>query len=419
MYNSKHNDLNAAKELDLEYPSQREHFHFPEVPKGQDCLYFCGHSLGLMPKDVKTAIDTELDSWGKYGVEGHFNGPYPWLPYHENITKSFANLVGAKETEVVAMNTLTVNLHLMLVSFYRPTKTRYKILIENNTFPSDKYAVDSQARFHGFENASDVVVELVPDEGKKTVSPESILKQIEDLGDELALVMLGNCNYLSGQKFDMKAISQKAHAVGAFCGFNMAHGAGNLDAELSSTGADFAVWCSYKYLNSGPGGLAGCFVNEKHHTDEKLPRFEGWWGHDKASRFKMGPDFQPIQTVEAWQLSNPPIFQLASMRASMNLFDKVGIKNLRSRGDKITSYLEFLLRENLGDDIEVVTPESRGSMLCVQLKRDPKSMVDTLSKRGVFLDFREPDILRVCPTAMYNSFEDCFKLVQVLKESLA
>ena len=416
MYNSKHNDLNAAKELDLEYPSQREHFHFPEVPQGQDCLYFCGHSLGLMPKDVKTAIDTELDSWGKYGVEGHFNGPYPWLPYHENITKSFANLVGAKETEVVAMNTLTVNLHLMLVSFYRPTKTRYKILIENNTFPSDKYAVDSQARFHGYENA---VVELVPDEGKKTVSPESILQQIEELGDELALVMLGNCNYLSGQKFDMTAISKKAHEVGAFCGFNMAHGAGNLDAELSSTGADFAVWCSYKYLNSGPGGLAGCFVNEKHHTNEKIPRFEGWWGHDKSTRFKMGPDFQPIQTVEAWQLSNPPIFQLASMRASMNLFDKVGIKNLRSRGDKITSYLEFLFKENLGDDVEVVTPESRGSMLCVQLKKDPKSMVDTLGKRGVFLDFREPDILRVCPTAMYNSFEDCFKLVQVLKESLA
>ncbi|MAZ49469.1 MAG: kynureninase [Halobacteriovoraceae bacterium] len=416
MYNSKHNDLNAAKELDLEYPSQRNHFHFPEVPAGEDCLYFCGHSLGLMPKDAQTAIDTELDSWRKYGVEGHFNGPYPWLPYHENITKSFANLVGAKETEVVAMNTLTVNLHLMLVSFYRPTKTRYKILIENNTFPSDKYAVDSQVRFHGYENA---VVELVPDEGKKTVSPESLLKQIEELGDELALVMLGNCNYLSGQKFDMKAISQKAHSVGALCGFNMAHGAGNLDANLSDSGADFAVWCSYKYLNSGPGGLAGCFVNERHHSDPKIPRFEGWWGHDKSSRFKMGPEFEPIQSVEAWQLSNPPIFQLASMRASMNLFDKVGIKNLRSRGDKITSYLEFLFHENLGDDIEVVTPKERGSMLCIQLKKDPKSMVEKLGKRGVFLDFREPDILRVCPTAMYNSFEDCFKLVQVLKESLA
>lgn len=416
MYESKHNSIDAALVLDKEYPSQRENFHFPEVPKGEDCLYFCGHSLGLMPKDAQTAIETELNSWQKFGVEGHFNGPYPWLPYHENITKSFANLVGAKETEVVAMNTLTVNLHLMLVSFYRPTKTRFKILIENNTFPSDKYAVDSQARFHGFDNA---VIELKPDPGKKTVSAESLLQQIEDLGEELALVMLGNCNYLSGQKFDMKAISEKAHSVGAFCGFNMAHGAGNLDANLSDSGADFAVWCSYKYLNSGPGGLAGCFVNERHHTDPKIPRFEGWWGHDKSSRFKMGPDFEPIQTVEAWQLSNPPIFQLASMRASMNLFDKVGIKNLRARGDKITSYLEFLFKENLGEDIEVVTPESRGSMLCIQLKKDPKEMVGKLGKRGVFLDFREPDILRVCPTAMYNSFEDCYKLVQVLKESLA
>lgn len=415
MYQSKHNHIDSAKALDLEFPSQRENFHFPEVPAGEDCLYFCGHSLGLMPKDAKQAIETELDSWGKYGVEGHFNGPYPWLPYHENITKSFANLMGAKETEVVAMNTLTVNLHLMLVSFYRPTKKRFKILIENNTFPSDKYAVDSQARFHGYENA---VVELVPDEGKKTVSPESLIEQINALGDELALVMLGNCNYLSGQAFNMKEVAAAAHKVGAFCGFNLAHGAGNLNCKLSESGADFAVWCSYKYLNSGPGGLAGCFVAEKHHSDKDIPRFEGWWGHEKSTRFKMGPEFNPIQSVEAWQLSNPPIFQLASMRASMNLFDKVGIDSLRDRGDKITSYLEFLFRENLGSDIEVVTPESRGSMLCIQLKKDAKAMVDTLGKRGVFLDFREPDILRVCPTAMYNSFEDCYKLVQVLKECL-
>lgn len=415
MYQSKHNHIDSAKALDLEFPSQRDNFNFPEVPAGEDCLYFCGHSLGLMPKDAKQAIETELDSWGKYGVEGHFNGPYPWLPYHENITKSFANLMGAKDTEVVAMNTLTVNLHLMLVSFYRPTKKRFKILIENNTFPSDKYAVDSQARFHGFENA---VVELVPDEGKKTVSPESLIEQINALGDELALVMLGNCNYLSGQAFNMKEVAAAAHKVGAFCGFNLAHGAGNLNCKLSESGADFAVWCSYKYLNSGPGGLAGCFVAEKHHTDKDIPRFEGWWGHEKSTRFKMGPEFNPIQSVEAWQLSNPPIFQLASMRASMNLFDKVGIDSLRDRGDKITSYLEFLFRENLGSDIEVVTPESRGSMLCIQLKKDAKAMVDTLGKRGVFLDFREPDILRVCPTAMYNSFEDCYKLVQVLKECL-
>ena len=216
----------------------------------------------------------------------------------------------------------------------------------------------------------------------------------------------------------MRTISKKAHSLGAFCGFNLAHGAGNLDCHLSESNADFAVWCSYKYLNSGPGGLAGCFVNERHHTDPKIPRFEGWWGHEKATRFEMGPQFAPIQSVEAWQLSNPPIFQLASMRASMNLFDKQGITQLRSRGDKLTSFLEFLLLENLGDDLAVVTPADRGSMLCIQLKKDPKKMVGTLSSRGVFLDFREPDILRMCPTAMYNTFEDCYKLVQVLKECL-
>lgn len=415
MFESRHNSLDAAMALDQEHPCERDQFHFPKVPAGEDCLYFCGHSLGLMPKDVDAAIATELKSWQEYGVEGHFNGPYPWLPYHENITKSFANLVGAKESEVVAMNTLTVNLHLMLVSFYRPTKSRYKILIENNTFPSDKYAVDSQARFHGFDDA---VVELRPDPGKKTVSAQSVLQQIEEIGEELALVLLGNCNYLSGQKFDMGTISEKAHSLGAFCGFNLAHGAGNLDCHLSESNADFAVWCSYKYLNSGPGGLAGCFVNERHHTDPKIPRFEGWWGHEKATRFEMGPQFAPIQSVEAWQLSNPPIFQLASMRASMNLFDKQGITQLRSRGDKLTSFLEFLLLENLGDDLAVVTPADRGSMLCIQLKKDPKKMVGTLSSRGVFLDFREPDILRMCPTAMYNTFEDCYKLVQVLKECL-
>ena len=413
-YKSSDNHLDSAKNLDKadKLNHLRSEFHFPEG------LYFCGHSLGLMPKRAQKAIETELDSWKKYGVEGHFNGPYPWMPYHENITTSFSKLVGAKESEVVAMNTLTVNLHLMLVSFYKPTKTRYKILIENNTFPSDKYAVDSQAKLHGF--SKDAVVELRPREGEKTVDPQDIISQIEELGDSLALVMLGNCNYLSGQYFNIPEIVQASHKVGAKCGFNLAHGAGNLLLNLHDDGPDFAVWCSYKYLNSGPGGIAGAFVHERHHEDKSLNRLAGWWGNNKENRFEMRNEFDPIPSAEAWQLSNPPIFQLASLRASMSLFDEVGMKALRERGDKLTSYLEFILKENLGEDLKIITPEgSRGSMLCVEvLKGDPKEMMKKLEAKHIMLDFREPDILRMCPSPMYNSFEDCFRLGELIKESL-
>lgn len=418
MYTSSDNHIDSAKDLDQKDTMSkfRERFHFPKSPGGNG-LYFCGHSLGLQPKDTRKAIETELDSWATYGVEGHFEGPYPWLPYHENITKSFSKLVGAKESEVVAMNTLTVNLHLMMVSFYRPTKTRFKILIENNTFPSDKYGVDSQARFHGFDPSA-AIVELKPEPGKKTVSPEQVIAQINALGDSLALVMLGNCNYLSGQCFNFKDVAAAAHKNGALCGFNLAHGAGNLAMNLHDDDVDFAVWCSYKYLNSGPGGLAGAFVHEKHFGDKDIPRFEGWWGHDKESRFKMGPKFQPIPSVEAWQLSNPPIFQLASLRASMNIFDEAGITNLRARGDKLTSYLEFLLKTNCEGKLEIITPKDRGSMLSIQMKKDPKPLVKVFSEKGVILDFREPDILRITPAPLYNSYEDCFRLAQIMKDNL-
>jgi kynureninase len=424
-FNSSHDHIDSARELDQEDPlrSFRDKFHFPKAPTAAESLYFCGHSLGLMPKDAKKAINTELDSWSTYGVEGHFEGPYPWLPYHENITKSFAHIVGAKETEVVAMNTLTVNLHLMMVSFYKPTKTRYKILIENNTFPSDQYAVDSQARFHGF-NCEDAIVELKPREGRKTVDQQDILDQIEELGDSLALVMLGNCNYLSGQYFDIASIVEKSHSMGAVCGFNLAHGAGNLLLNLHDDNVDFAVWCTYKYLNSGPGGLAGAFVHENHLGQKDLPRFEGWWGTNKGTRFEMQRRFDPIPTMEAWQLSNPPIFQLASLRASMNIFDQATMPRIRAKGDQLTSYLEFLLKENCAGLFDVTTPEfnskkqTRGSMLSLQMKKDPKPLVKIFGSKGVLLDFREPDILRICPAPLYNSYEDCFKLVKIIKESV-
>jgi len=294
-YKADDDSIDGAKQFDLadELKSLRAEFIFPKGANGKDQLYFAGHSLGLMPKKAKEFINQELDSWGKYAVEGHFKGDHPWLPYHENITGSFARLVGAQNSEVVAMNTLTVNLHLLLVSFYRPTKTRFKILIENNTFPSDKYAVDSQVSFHRFL-PKDAVVELKPRSGEMIVREEDVQKQITELGDSLALVMLGNCNYLSGQCFNFSEIVKAAHKVGAIAGFNLAHGAGNLFLKLHDWNVDFAVWCSYKYLNSGPGGIAGAFIHEKHLKDQSIPKFAGWWGHDKSSRFKMDANFNAM-----------------------------------------------------------------------------------------------------------------------------
>lgn len=411
--------LADARALDQKDPLKnfRDEFVFPETKSGQPPMYFAGHSLGLMPKKAEIYINQELKSWGKHGVEGHFEGDHPWLPYHENITGSFARLVGAQEEEVVAMNTLTVNLHLLMVSFYRPTKSRFKILIEANTFPSDKYAVDSQARFHGFD-PREAVVEIKPRAGEAHLREEDLLQKIQDLGESLCLVMLGNCNYLSGQCFPFQKITEKAHSVGAIAGFNLAHGAGNLFLQLHDWKVDFAVWCSYKYLNSGPGGIAGAFVHKKHLGSKTLPRFEGWWGQNKSTRFKMGPDFDAIPTAEAWQLSNPPIFQLASLRASMELFDKATMKALREKGDKLTAYFENQIRTELKDQVDVVTPPlpQRGSMLCLRFKESPRAWAGKLSERGAFVDFREPDIIRATPVPLYNNHEDIYRLVQTFKE---
>lgn len=408
--------LEAARALDRAdaLPSFAEDFAFPAAESSHP-LYFAGHSLGLMPKKARTYVEEELEAWSRLGVEGHVSGAHPWLPYHENVTAGLARLVGARENEVVAMNSLTVNLHLMLVSFYRPSKSRFKILIENNAFPSDRYAVDSQARFHGFDPAQ-AIVELRPLPGEMAVRPEAVLEQIATLGDSLALVLLGNCNYLSGQHFDTPAVSAAAHAVGAFAGFNLAHGAGNLHLKLHDAGADFAVWCSYKYLNSGPGGIAGAFVHESHLGRHDLPRFEGWWGHDKKTRFKMPPAFSAIPTVEAWQLSNPPILQLAALRASLELFDRATMPALRAKGDRLTGYLEFLLRRHLPDAVRIATPAERGSMLCLRLNQG-KAWADKARAKGVHLDLREPDIARLTPAPLYNTFEDSYRLVTALEEA--
>ena len=394
----------------------RKNFEIPKLKSGQEVQYFAGHSLGLMPKKAREYIEEELVDWSNYGVEGHFKGKYPWLPYHEFVAKGLAGLVGAKESEVVAMNTLTVNLHLMLVSFYKPTPQRYKILIEKGTFPSDKYAVDSQARFHGFD-PNYTIIELESDDGMLT-SSDKIKETIEEHKDELALVMLGNVNYLTGQRFDFKEITDLSHSFDIPVGFNLAHGAGNLKLDLHNWNVDFAVWCSYKYLNSGPGGIAGAFVHERHHGKKDIQRFEGWWGHDKESRFVMGPDFNPIPTAEAWQLSNPPIFQLASLRASLDAFHEAGLDNIFTKRDQLTGYLEFLLTEEASSFCKIQTPRhqgDRGSMLCVTLDGDVKKINETLEKEGVICDFRYPNIIRMAPIAQYTRYEDVYNLVQSLK----
>ncbi len=418
MFSQSDNSLKGAEKLDhLDKLSHfREEFSIPKMDNGEEKLYFAGHSLGLMPWKAKENVKEVFDSWAKYGVDGHFEGEYPWLPYHEFLTEKMAEVVGAKSSEVVVMNTLTTNLHMMMVSFYRPTKKRYKILIENNAFPSDQYAVDSQARFHGFD-PKEAILELGSDSREpEVIDVDDIIRKIEDIGEELSIVMLGNVNYLSGQSFPMKKIVNAAHKVGAFVGFNLAHGAGNLVLELHNDGADFAVWCSYKYLNSGPGGLAAAFVHERHHGLKEMPRFEGWWGHDKESRFQMERNFSPINSAEAWQLSNPPIFQLATIRASLDLFSLAGMKNIREKGDNLTGYLEYLMNENCSEFTEVVTPKERGSMLCIRLKGSimPQLFADELGKKGLIVDFRMPNILRICPAPLYNSFSDVYQLIQVM-----
>lgn len=410
----------SARALDEKDPLARfrGEFHFPPAPNGEPSVYLAGNSLGLQPKKVRSYIEQELDDWAKYGVEGHFHAKYPWLPYHENLTAQTARLVGAKPIEVVVMNTLSVNLHLMMVSFYRPTSKRFKILTEGGAFPSDQYAVASQARFHGFDPAQ-VILELKPRAGESTLRPEDIVATIEREGDSIALILLGNVNYLTGQAFDMVAITHAGHAKGCVVGFDLAHGAGNLAFELHDWDVDFAVWCSYKYLNSGPGSLSGCFVHERHANNPDLPRFSGWWGHNKKTRFQMGPKFDPIPGAEGWQLSNPPIFQMAALRASMEIFDSATMKEIRKKSEQLTGYLEQLLDQLPSGYCTITTPRDprqRGTQLSLRIKGDPKKLLKDLAAAGVIADFREPDVIRVAPAPLYCQYMDVFRFVKILGE---
>ena len=416
------NNLSFAKKLDAADPLRkyREQFHLPVQADGTPHVYLCGNSLGLQPKSTRGAIEQEFQDWEKYGVEGHLHAKNPWMPYHEFLTEAMATIVGAKQIEVVVMNTLTVNLHLMMVSFYQPTPTRNKILIEYDAFPSDKYAVASQIEFHGYD-PKDCLIELKARAGEECLRMEDIEKVIAEQGEEIALVMLGNTNYYTGQFFDMKQITAWGHAKGCMVGFDCAHGAGNVNLNLHDSGADFAVWCSYKYLNSGPGSLGGCFVHERHAHDKKRPRFAGWWGHNKETRFGMRDGFDPIPGAEAWQLSNPPILSMAAIWASLKIFVEAGMPQLRKKAIQLTGYLEYLVDEIKDDRIKIITPREvsqRGSQLSIQVKEADKKLFEKITKAGVIADWREPDVIRVAPVALYNSYEDVYLFAEILKQEL-
>ncbi len=398
----------------------RDLFHHPKHHDGNPVIYLCGNSLGLQPKSVRAYVEQELADWEAHGVEGHFRAKHPWMPYHENLTRATARLVGAQAQEVVVMNSLTVNLHLLMVSFYRPTPQRYKILIEANAFPSDQYAVKSQIAFHGYDPA-DAFLELPLREGEVTHRMADIADMLEKEGSQIALVLLGGVNYYTGQFFELGQISELAHKQGCVVGYDLAHAAGNVPLQLHDWNVDFAAWCSYKYLNSGPGSIAGCFVHERHADRQDLPRFAGWWGHDKHTRFKMGPEFQAIPGAEGWQLSNPPILPLAALRASMDIFDEAGMAALREKSIQLTSYLAFLVDEMGPEKISYITPnevEARGCQLSLVVASEGKRVYDALSERGVVCDWREPDVIRVAPVPLYNSYSDINHFAEILKSVL-
>jgi len=419
----------ASREFALEQDeldplgSYRDRFHFPDFGRANS-VYFTGHSLGLQPNTARKAIETELEDWARYGVEGHFEGRNPWYSYHELLSEPMAGIVGAKPSEVVCMNSLTTNLHLLFVSFYRPTDKRYKIISEGRMFPSDRYLLETQTRFHGHD-PDDAIIEITPRDGEGMIREEDIFAAIDEHADELALVFFGGVNYLTGQLFDMPAITEAAHAVGAVAGFDLAHAAGNVPLALHDWDVDFAAWCSYKYLNSGPGNVGAIFVHEKHGEEFDLPRFGGWWGHDKNTRFKMESGFKPMPGAVGWQLSNAPIFGMAVMKSSLEIFTEAGIAELRQKSEKLTGYLEFIINELATEfsdaGIGIITsndPDKRGSQLSLNFAGRDREFFDKMTAAGVIADFREPCMIRVAPVPLYNSFEDVYTFGQVLRDVL-
>ncbi|WBL42492.1 kynureninase [Algoriphagus halophytocola] len=412
-----------AAEMDAKDPLARfrDQFLFPKV-QGKQAIYFCGNSLGLQPKSVKNYLTQELDNWANLGVDGHFHGEDAWYYARKKSKPALAEIVGAQEHEVVAMNNLSVNLHLLMVSFYQPTAERYKIIVEAGAFPSDQYMLETQVKFHGFDPEK-AIIELTPREGEHTLRTEDILAEIKEQGDALALVNMAGLQYYSGQVFDMKAITSAAHAVGAYAGFDLAHAVGNAVLDLHDWGVDFATWCSYKYLNSGPGNVSGIFVHERFAERPDLPRFAGWWGHDEGQRFLMEKGFAPMYGADGWQLSNSDVLGLAAHQASLDIFQEAGMKNLRQKSEVLTGYLEFLIEEISGESgvLEIITPKDpaqRGCQLSLHIHRGGKDVFDEWYNHGVVGDWRNPNVIRLAPTPLYNSFMDVFRFAEILEHSL-
>ena len=422
------NSLSFAQKLDAhdELKNYKSEFHFPQH-EGKDVIYFTGNSLGLQPKRTKKYVDDVMNDWQNLAVEGHFYADKPWWDYHERFANPLSKIMGCLPSEVTVMNTLTVNLHLLMVSFYRPTTKRFKIICEEKAFPSDQYMFQSQIDFHaktGNFNPQDALVEVKPRQGEHLIRLEDILSKIAEVGDQLALVLFGGVNYYTGQVFDMQAIAKAGHQVGAVVGFDLAHAAGNIAMQLHDWNVDFASWCSYKYMNSGPGNASGCFIHEKHHNDSTLPRFAGWWGHNKERRFKMEPQFDPVHGADGWQISNLPILSLAPYLASVELFAEVGMQKIIQKRNLITAYLEFILHEidkDVNGNFEIITPTNpadRGCQLSVFFHGEGRNLFDYLMKNGVVTDWREPNVIRFAPVPLYCSFEDMFKFGQILKKGL-
>lgn len=418
------NTLEYARELDAEdkLSSYRDQFIFPQH-QGESVIYFTGNSLGLQPKSAKKYVDDIMTDWANLAVEGHFYAEKPWWDYHERFSAKLAKVVGAKPAEVTVMNTLTVNLHLLMVSFYRPKGKRYKIICEEKAFPSDQYMISSQVRFHGYD-PNDAIVEIKRREGENNFRTEDILAKIKEVGVECALVLIGGVNYYTGQVLEMETITRAGHEIGAFVGWDLAHAAGNIELNLSEWNVDFAAWCSYKYMNSGPGNASGCFINEKYHNQKDIPRFEGWWGHSKERRFLMEPEFQPENGADAWQISNAPVLALAPYLASLEMFEEVGMPALIEKRNKIVAYLEFVLHEidkEVDSTFEIITPanqEERGTQLSVFLHGEGRELFNYLMKNGVITDWREPNVIRLAPAPFYCSFEDMFHFGQILKKGI-
>jgi kynureninase len=419
------NSLAFAQKMDENDPLKdfRNQFHFPTFHE-KPVRYFTGNSLGLHPKKAAQYIHEELEAWATYGVEGHFLAKRPWYAYHENLTEYTAEIVGAKPIEVVVTHSLTTNLHLLMVSFFRPTGKRTKILCEAKAFPSDQYALESQIKFHGL--SMDHLVEVAPREGEHLIREEDIIAKIKELGDELALVMIGGVNYYTGQLFNMKKITEVGHSVGTIVGFDLAHAAGNINLHLHDWGVDFAAWCGYKYLNSSPGGVSGMFVHQRHANKPDLPRFAGWWGYNKESRFKMEPGFVPMPGAEGWQLSNAPILGMATHLASLEIFHEAGMDRIGGKRDMLTAFLEFIIqdvseRNKEHCTFEIITPSDktkRGAQLSILVHGQGKSLFDKLSDEGIIADWREPNVIRVAPAPLYNSFEDCYWFGKLLESSI-